>query len=150
MMQRSRLFKTGPAARAYCCVVVKLGPAADANARQLICTPQATWFRQSTAFRSLAMECHSDANQQSADVGTRDGVCSPCGYVVLWGTSGDLPERRRLFQSLKWSYAGRALPEGLCQGSRIVQMPGVEILARSDSDKIKGKMEENELALARL
>jgi hypothetical protein len=70
---------------AYC--AIKLGPVA--SARQVICLPQATWFRQSTAFHSLAMECHSDGNQQSADVGTRDVVSNPRGYVVLWGASGD-------------------------------------------------------------
>ena len=90
------------------------------------------------------------STNKSADVETRDGVCSPRGYVVLWGDSGDPPARWRLFQSLKWSASGRAVPEEPCQGNRIVQMPEIEILARNERDKIEGKMEENRLALARL
>jgi hypothetical protein len=127
-------------------VVVKLGPA---NARQLISTPQATWFRQSTAFRSLAMECHTIPTNNPP---TWEQGMACAARVVTWscGASGDLPARRRLFQSLKWSASGRGVPEEPCQGNRTVQMLEVERLAQSDCDKIKEKMEENEIALARL
>src|SRR5688572_3761963 len=109
-MRRGRVFKADFLHALT--VAVKLGPAA--SARQLIYTPQATWFRHSTAFRALAMECYNDVNQQIRRRGNKGWRVQPAwlrGPVGRLGrSSGKMAAVSELkMERIRKSCAGRAV-----------------------------------------